>query len=88
MREIAKGDHDLILANMDLIQRNKELSKRIAELEDRNRALEAYVASSKAHRKERLLRQREGAEGVWPKLKTGLLGAFNLAVFVVVVMTL
>lgn len=87
MKEIAKEDHELVRSNLELIQENKKMAKRISELESRNKALEAYVASSKAHKRERLLRQRMSSDGGWPKLKTALLGMFNLAVVVFLVVT-
>ena len=85
MKEIAKQDHDLILLNLELIQENKRISKRIAELEARNAALEASMTTVRARRNERIARQRQAAMGRWPKLKTALLGMFNLAVLVFMV---
>jgi hypothetical protein len=87
MKEITKPDAQLMRSNLELIQANKALAKRIQELEARNAALEASMTTVRARRNERIARQRQAAMGGWPKLKTALLGMFNLAVLVFMVVT-
>lgn len=82
----AEKEMELVRQNVDLIQVNKVLSSRIEELESEIAALRASVTSTRARRDERIERQKSESMGIWPRIKTALLGLFNLAVFVAVVM--